>query len=43
MAGIDARSIEQFDEWLLADPAHLDQVLPEAKGVVVLVPRWTEL
>jgi hypothetical protein len=25
--GIDARSIEQFDEWLLADPAHLDQVL----------------
>jgi len=40
--GIDAHSIEQFDEWLLADPAHLDQVLPEAKGVVVLVPRWTE-
>lgn len=39
--GIDARSIEEFDAWLAADPAHLDQVLPEARGVVVLVPRRT--
>ena len=38
--GIDALSIEEFDEWILADPAHLDQVLPEEKGVVALVPRW---
>ena len=37
--GIDARSIAQFDAWLLERPEHLDQVLPEPKGVVVLVPR----
>lgn len=36
--GIDVRSIEKFDDWLLADPAHLQQVLPEPRGVVVLVP-----
>ena len=40
--GIDARSIEQFDAWLLEDPAHLEQVLPEPKGVVALVPRWSQ-
>ncbi|HVT78386.1 MAG TPA: hypothetical protein VHD87_15220 [Acidimicrobiales bacterium] len=39
--GIDARSIDAFDAWLLSDPSHLDQVLPEPKGVVVLVPRAT--
>jgi hypothetical protein len=38
--GIDAISIEHFDAWLTEDPAHLDQVLPEQKGVVALVPRW---
>ncbi|MFD7161358.1 hypothetical protein ACFV9C_42700 [Kribbella sp. NPDC059898] len=37
--GIDHADITQFDEWLLADPNHLDQVLPEPRGVVVLVPR----
>ena len=37
--GIDAQDIEVFDEWLLADPAHLHQVLPETRGVVVLMPR----
>lgn len=37
--GIDHMDVEKFDKWLLADPAHLDQVLPETKGVVVLVPR----
>lgn len=31
-----------FDEWLLADPAHLNQVLPEQKGVVALRPRRRE-
>lgn len=36
--GIDARSIEGFDQWITEDPAHLHQVLPEPKGVVVLVP-----
>lgn len=37
--GIDARNIDEFDDWLMADPAHLTQVLPETKGVVVLQPR----
>lgn len=37
--GIDARSIGEFDQWLLADPAHLAQVCPEPKAVVVLKPR----
>jgi hypothetical protein len=37
--GIDALSMEKFDAWLLADPAHLQQVLPEPKGVVALKVR----
>lgn len=37
--GLDARSIDRFDAWLLEDPAHLQQVLPEPKGLVVLKPR----
>lgn len=31
--------VEKFDEWLLADLSHLDQVLPETKGIVALRPR----
>lgn len=38
--GLDAKSIEEFDAWLVEDPAHLDQVCPEAKCVVAFVPRW---
>lgn len=37
--GIDVRDIEAFDNWLTEDPAHLDQVLPEIKGVVGLRAR----
>ena len=37
--GMDHMDIEDFDKWLLADPAHLDQILPEKRGVVALVPR----
>lgn len=37
--GIDAKNINSFDQWLLEKPEHLEQVLPEQKGVVVLVPR----
>lgn len=37
--GLDHRSIDLFDEWLIEDPAHLDQVLPEPKGIVALKPR----
>lgn len=40
--GFKPTDIETFDEWLLADPAHLDQVLPEAKGIVALRPRRKE-
>jgi hypothetical protein len=36
--GIDVRDIEAFDEWILASPANLEQVLPEQKGVVAILP-----
>lgn len=36
--GIDVRDIESFDEWILASPSHLQQVLPEEKGVVAILP-----
>lgn len=38
--GIDAIEIDAFDQWLTEDPVHLEQVLPEAKGVVALRPRF---
>ena len=37
--GIDVTNIDAFDEWITADPAHLHQVLPEQRGVVVLMAR----
>jgi len=37
--GIDFRNIDAFTEWLLADPAHLDQVIPERRAVVAMMPR----
>ncbi len=37
--GLSPVNVEAFDAWLLADPAHLDQVLPETKGIVALRPR----
>jgi len=40
--GMDSYDIEKFDEWLLEDPSHLNQVLPEEKGIVVLRVRRTE-
>ncbi|CAM5531781.1 hypothetical protein [Leifsonia shinshuensis] len=36
--GMTAENIPEFVDWLLADPANLDRVLPEPKGVVVLIP-----
>lgn len=39
--GIDAMSIEEFDRWLLKSKRHLNQVFPEQRGVVALVPRWS--
>ena len=37
--GIDSVSMKVFDEWLLADPAHLDQIIPEERGIVAVRPR----
>lgn len=36
--GIDFGSVEAFDAWLLADPAHLAQVLPMPKGLRAIKP-----
>lgn len=36
--GMDAEGIPAFVRWLVEDDTHLDRVLPEPKGVVVLVP-----
>lgn len=41
--GIDFRRIEAFDEWLISDAAHLDQVLPETRGVVAIMARRREV
>ncbi|MFG2422646.1 hypothetical protein ACGFWD_26780 [Streptomyces sp. NPDC048448] len=40
--GLDVEGLDDFFAWLLADGRHLDQVLPEPKGVVALVPSRTE-
>jgi hypothetical protein len=37
--GMDFRDLTKFDEWLLSNPEHLQQILPEQRGVVALVPR----
>lgn len=37
--GMDVRNIEAFDQWITADRRHLDQVLPEQRGVVAIIPR----
>lgn len=37
--GIDSVDVDVFDRWLLEDPAHLDQILPEPKGIVCMRPR----
>jgi hypothetical protein len=36
--GMTSDDIPEFIDWLCADDAHLDRVLPEQKGVVVLIP-----
>lgn len=42
VTGMDAEDVPHFILWLLEDDAHLDRVLPEPKGVVVLVPTRVE-
>lgn len=36
--GMTSENIPEFVDWLLEDDAHLDRVLPEPKGVVVMIP-----
>ncbi|MFJ9580684.1 hypothetical protein ACIRQF_30375 [Streptomyces sp. NPDC101191] len=40
--GLDVEGLDDFFGWLLADDRNLDQVLPEPKGIVALVPSRTE-
>ncbi|MEV8335086.1 hypothetical protein [Streptomyces niveus] len=40
--GLDVRGLDDFFAWLLADARNLDQVLPEPKGIVALVPSRTQ-
>ena len=40
--GMDGDDVPHFVNWLIEDDAHLNQVIPEAKGVVVLVPTKVE-
>ncbi|XKH58692.1 hypothetical protein LG293_16720 (plasmid) [Citricoccus nitrophenolicus] len=42
MTGMNADNIPHFVNWLLADDANLSRVLPEPKGVVVLIPTKVE-
>lgn len=37
--GIDANDIPAFIDWLLSDQKHIDQIVPEKKGVVAIKPR----
>ncbi|WP_159599516.1 ATP synthase subunit B family protein [Agromyces humi] len=37
--GIDHMNINEFDAWLLADPANVDQVVPEQKCVVAAIAK----
>lgn len=42
VTGMDADDVPDFVRWLTEDDAHLARVLPEPKGVVVLVPTRVE-
>jgi len=35
----DYKDLEDFDKWLTSDPAHLQAILPESKGIIGLRPR----
>ena len=37
--GNDFKGIEEFVSWILAEPANLDQVIPDQLGVVSVMPR----
>lgn len=37
--GLDYENVETFDEWLLASEDHIEQVIPDRKGIVAIRPR----
>lgn len=37
--GMDVSNLEAFDAWVTASPEHLDQLLPEPRGVVAIMAR----
>jgi hypothetical protein len=39
--GMTVEDVDAFDEWLCADSAHVDQIVPDRKSVVAMVARWT--
>ena len=39
--GMSVEDVDAFDDWLRADRAHVEQIVPERKGVVAMVARWT--
>lgn len=41
--GITYQDLDEVDEWLQDDPAHLEQLLPAQLGVVALIPRRADL
>jgi hypothetical protein len=40
--GLDFATLDKFDEWLLKSKSHVDQILPEKKGVIALQVRRNE-
>lgn len=40
--GIDFRNIDDFTEWLMRSESHIEQIIPEIKSVVALIPRRAE-
>lgn len=40
--GIDHMDIERFDDWLTESDDHIDQVIPDEKGIVAIRPRNSE-
>jgi hypothetical protein len=39
--GLDFRTMEEFDNWIMESPEHLNQVLPNTRGIVAIKPRRT--
>lgn len=40
--GLDFRKLEDFDDWLVSDKKHIEGLIPEIKGVVVMKIRRSE-